>query len=314
MARNLVYLIIVLAVLAGVFLLVRRGGNGETEVQPLFPGFDAGEAGRITIGGHAAETVIEKVNGVWVVTSEDTFPVDPSALDGVLTQTAAFTRHDMVSANPAKQAIYQVDSTGTSITIQSPDGDVLASFVVGKAGPDYQSTYVRRAGSDEVFLASGYLQSVFERGGRTWQDTKIFTLEPDEFTEVYVIRPNQTIGIKTDGAGAWYISEPESAACDQNQASRLVRTIADLRAEDFAGRAPVKESGLAAPDSSIKFTLSGGVTDGLAFGGQTESKRVYAKADNSDIVYLLGAYKVKALMPRLKDLRVEPEAAGPATD
>jgi hypothetical protein len=310
MAKNLTFLIIVLVVLAAIFLISRRGGEDDQEMDPLFPGFEAEAAGKIVINGKSSQTVLEKMNGIWVVTSEDTFPADADAMESMFRQIGSFVSGDIVSSNPDKRSIYQVDTTGTAVVVEGAGGGLVASFVVGKAGPDYQSTYVRREDSDNVVLASGYLQSVFERGSRTWQDTRVFKLDPESIEQVYLVRPDETIGLKRDAAGEWYISQPESAASDQNMVSRLVRTIAGLRAEEFAGRAPVKDSGLAEADSSLRFMLTGGSAQELAFGSSTEQNRTYCRPDDSDIVYLIGSYKVKSLLPRLQELRKKEDLEG----
>jgi hypothetical protein len=202
-----------------------------------------------------------------------------------------------------------VDSTGIAVSIEGGDGTAIASFIVGKVGPDFQSTFVRDGASSDVILVSGYLMPTFEKGRGTWQDKTVFSIEPAEFAEIRIERPDETIVLLRDDTGQWFISEPESAAADANSVSRLMRTLGYLKCEDFAGRVSVPEFGLDEPDSSIWFKTAAGVEGGLLLGHQTESSQVHAKTDTRDVVYLLAPYKVNAMLPKLAKLRkveVEP--------
>lgn len=302
-------LIIVLVILAGIFAVIRFGfesGDGE---EAVFPDFRPEMAARIMLEGKEKTTVLEKAEGIWIVASEDSFPSEAEAVQTIFESVAGFSRKDIISSNPEKQWLYQVDSTGVMVTIEDAESKALASFIVGKVGPDYQSTYVRDAGSDEVVLAAGYLAPAFDRGKRSWQDKTVFAYEPADIVGIEILRPDERFSLARDSAGQWYMSQPESTACDQNVVTRLVRALASLRCDDFAGRAPVPESGLAEADSSVWFKTAGGIEERLVFGHETEPKQVYAAKAGSDMVFLLAAYRVERMLPGVEELRVKEVAA-----
>jgi hypothetical protein len=212
----------------------------------------------------------------------------------------------MVSSNPDKQPLYQVDSTGILVTIKGASGDDLASFVVGKVGPDYQSTYVRDANSNDVILASGFLPPMFDRGSRPWQDRTIFAYEPSELVEVGLSRPSGEVVLSRDGTGAWYVSRPESLACDQNRATRLVRTLAYLKGDGIAGKGYVEGTGLAEADSSVWFKTADGTEERLRYGHMTESGQTYVQREGLSIVFKLVSTRVKATLPDSEELLPKP--------
>ena len=298
-------LVVALVVVVAIFLILQLASKRAEEDKPLFPQFRPEKAARIAIDGKDRRTVLEKQGEVWIVTSEDSFPAEASAVERIFDEIGKFSRKDVVSTNPSKHAVYNVDTTGTAVTIEDRDGDTLAAFVVGKVGPDYQSTYVRNVLTDEVILSPSYLPPVFERGGRTWQNLAIFDYEPFDIQKIHIDRPSEKVTLVRDSGGSWYISEPESLACDTDRVSRLVRTLAYLKGEEIAGRAPVEGSGLAEPDSSVWFELSNGKQEKLIFGDITDRKRIYTKAEPGNIVYLVASYKVNAIMPKLKHLRAK---------
>jgi len=176
---------------------------------------------------------------------------------------------------------------------------------------------VRDAKSDDVVLASGYLPPIFDRGDRSWQDRIIFTYEPSDLFEMVLTRPSGLITVLRGDAGTWYISKPESMACDQGRATRLARTLAYLKGDGIVGRAPVAGSGLADADSSVWFKTMDGTEEHLRFGNRSESGQTYVSREGSEIVFKLVPTRVAATLPGLEELMpqapppLDPSAAPP---
>jgi hypothetical protein len=205
-----------------------------------------------------------------------------------------------------------VDSTGIRVAIEDDSGDDLASFIIGKVGPDYQSTYVRDARSNEVVLSAGYLPPAFDRGDRPWQDRTIFDYEPSDLLKIVLTRPSGLVTLSRGEGGTWYISEPESMACDQGRATRLARTLAYLRGDGIAGRSPVAGSGLAEADSSVWFRTIDGTEEHLRFGNRSESGQTYVHREGSEMVFKLVPTRVATVLPGLEELKPQnPEGTPP---
>jgi len=303
-------LVVVLAILIVVFLAIRFGGGRRDRERPLFPDFEPAEAARLVIEGGGNTVVLTESDDAWFVASEDSFPAEAGVVEDMLGKVTGFSRKDIISSNPEKQALYKVDSAGVFVSILDGHGDTLVGFVVGKPGLDYRSTYVRDVASGDVVLAPGYLRAVFDRGKRTWQDRTIYALEPDTIEEIKIGRPGESLTLRRNAAGEWFISEPESSACEQNRVARLVRTLAYLRCDELAGRMPSPASGLAEPDSTVGFRTADGLWKELLFGNRNDERQTYAKRTNSDIVYLLATHKVDAILPRPAELHVAEAGIG----
>jgi len=308
--KRLRILIPVLVVLAVLYLIVslgeRRGGGPD----PLFPEFSGDAAAGIYMYVDGRTVALEKDSGVWIVPGEDSLAADPAGVAAILEKTASFSRADKVSSNPGKRSVFQVDSTGILVSIVDDRGDTTAAFVVGKVGPDYQSSYVRAAGSDDVILASGYLRSMFDRGERTWQDRLIFNFTPDDISRVDIRRGREEYTLSRTAGGEWMIAAPETMACRQNFATRLVRMLALLRCDGFAGRLPLPGANVAGSDTTLWFATSGGEEHRLFFGSENDAGEVSLAKDDSDVVYLLARVKVNQLTPSLSEMLPEEPAPG----
>jgi hypothetical protein len=309
--RGRLILVLILIVLAAIFVISRFGLDRGAADKPLFPRFSAGRAAMVQVSGKSSEATIEKVDGVWIVTSEDSFPAEAAAVENMFDRVAGFSRKDIVSSNPDKQSIYQVDSTGIQVAILDASGEDLASFIIGKVGPDYQSTYVRDSKSNDVVLSAGYLPPTFDRGERSWQDRTIFDYKPSDLMEMVLTRPSGLVTLLRGDGGTWYISKPESMACDQGRATRLARTLAYLMGDGIAGRAPVAGSGLAEADSSVWFKTTDGNEEHLRFGNRSESGQTYVSKEGSEMVFKLVPTRVAAVLPGLEELKPEAVPSAP---
>jgi len=306
--KRLRILIPVLIVLAALYFIVslseRRGGGPD----PLFPEFSGDAAAGIYMYVDGRTVVLEKRDGLWIVPGEDSLPADPAGVGAILNKVASFSRSDKVSSNPGRRSVYQVDSTGILVSTVDSKGDTIAAFVVGKVGPDYQSSYVRAADSDDVILASGYLRSMFDRGKRTWQDRLIFDFKPDDISRVDIRRGEEEYTLSRAAVGGWVITAPETTACRQNFATRLVRMLALLRCDGFAGRLPLPSANVAGSDTTLWFAISGGEEHRLLFGSENDAGQVHLTKDESDVVYLLARVKVNQLTPSLSEMLPEEPA------
>jgi hypothetical protein len=303
-------LILVLVVLAGVYAIVSLSERRAAGPEPLFPEFRAEEAAGIYIEVEGKKVALEKTAEGWMVPSEDSLPADPRAVDAVLEKAAAFSLKNRVSSNPEKRSVYQVDTAGVFAAIVDESGDTTAAFVVGKVGPDYQSSYVKSAWSDDVILTPGYLRSLFDRGKMTWQDRLIFNYTPDDIGMITVKRGDEEYTLRPAGGGEWYIASPESAGCDRERAMRLVRMLSILRCEGFAGRLPVPGANVVDSDTTLWFATTAGREHRLSFGSENEHQRVHFVRDDSDVVYLISRMKVNQLLPSYGEMLPEEPGAG----
>jgi hypothetical protein len=189
---------------------------------------------------------------------------------------------------------------------------VLASFVVGGTGPDYQSTYVRDSNSDNVIIAQGNFSHVFNRGARSWQDKRVFALDAEQVVEIGMTQAAATTVIRRGSDGVWYVTQPESAACDQGKASGVASTLAYLRCDGFAGRSPLPGWGVENADSSVYLKTADGGQRTLLIGHRNDNDRYYAATDRGGVVYLLMPRSIKAVLPNPADLLAPLEGSSPA--
>lgn len=136
------------------------------EKELLFPELDTGKVNKIQIIALGKETLLEKENGDWQ-RREATVSTQKEKVDNLLETIKNFSREELASENPEKQDIFQVNQKGTEVFLKK-DEEVLAHFFVGKRGPDFLSTYVRRDGENQVYLIKQNLSPIFNPS--SWEE------------------------------------------------------------------------------------------------------------------------------------------------
>ena len=276
----------------------------ETAV-PLFPNFDEEQVVKIEIIATGETTTLSKQNGSWVVASMGNYPADSEGVAELLSKVGEFKNTQRVSNNPEKQAEFEVDSTGVEAKLMDANGKVLVHLFVGKTTPGFLSSYVRPADSNDVYVAQGYLQSVFDKGARTWKDRTIFSFNKGIVTQLNIISPEETVELRLDAEGTWQMIKPIAATAKTTEVDALLTTFSELDTDDFAEATDeLAEYELDAPQSTISAVLNDGTTATLHVGKEEEGK-LYVKRDDKDTVFRLFKSNVDRLIKKSEALKAE---------
>ena len=299
-------------VVLAILILIFENPFGQSEYEkkvetamPLFPNFTAEQVAKIEITATGETTTLSKQNDSWVVASMDNYPADSEGVAELLSKVTEFKNTQRVSNNPEKQSEFEVDSTGVEAKLMDINDKVLAHLFVGKTTPGFLSSYVRPADSNEVYVAQGYLQSVFDKGTRTWKDRTIFNFNKGIVTQLNIISPEETVELRLDAAGAWQMLKPVAAAAKMTEIDTLLTTFSELDTDDFAAATDdLAEYGLDTPQSTISAVLNDGTTATLHVGKEEEGK-LYVKRDDTETVFRLFKSNVDQLIKKSETLKAE---------
>jgi hypothetical protein len=302
------------------WLLARRPPAGTTHGGLLFPGFERERAVKIEVAGKSADEgiVLEKGASGWVVPAEAGYPADPEGVREILDFVGSARADRKVSDNPAKRGVFEVDDSGLKVKVEGAEGAVLAHFVVGKSGPDFLSTYVRREDSDEVYLIDQSLRRIFVRvGPRQWRDKAIFRLAGPDITKLRWTREGKTVALEADASGNWTLTAPATAPARRDEVEALRNALATLQSDDFATGITPSAAGLDAPYARMEFTLRDGTSHTLEVGKENDRSQRYARRSGADTLFLVNNFRVNTLFKGVEELQVpppQPEAgAAPAS-
>ncbi len=272
---------------------------------PLFPDFDKEQVAKIEIIAPYGTTTLSKQNGEWAVASMDNYPADSEGIAQLLTKVGELKNTQRVSTNPEKQPEFEVDSTGVEAKLMDASDKLLAHLFVGKMTPGFLSSYVRVADANDVYVAQGSLQSVFNKGTRTWKDRTIFDFNKGITTQLNISSSEETIELHLDENGIWQMLKPVAATANTTEVDNLLTTLSGLNTDDFAAaNDDLAAYGLDVPQSTISAMLNDGTTATLHIGKEEEGK-LYVKRDDTETVFRLFKSNVDRLIKKSDTLKAE---------
>lgn len=181
---------------------------------------------------------------------------------------------------------------------------LIAEVLLGKSGTDWQSTYIRMPGKDEVYLAPVRLTDNFSGDDvNAWRDKRLF---PDVKAEnIYKIEVDDRANTRTfalaklpqpGGPDAWWVTEPFDHVARASTADSMTRTLANLNAAEFAKPEDVAKADFDHPTLIARIHVKDtATTPVLTVGAESETSkgRFFAKTNLDDEVYMI--YKPYAL-------------------
>ncbi len=304
--NRLIILAIVFVVLASLYVVSENISRKQktTEIPMLFEELEREVAKQITIKSPEKGVVALKKNteGWTLFSDNETYKADLSNVNKVLDTTARIRARTVASKNPEKFEAFEVTkNTGVEVEIKDQNENLLASFYVGKSGPDIFSTYLKKTGSDEVILTEGILKTVFEKDIGEWRDKTVFDIPAKDIVK-YSIEGEVSFVLQKDDDGTWHAVAPDEFTVNQQEANRAVERFAGLKSADFE-KGELKEFGLGEPQKRITAFLNDGSSKTLLFGEGKNSFQSFAMVEGENQVYVVENYNLETMIPDIDTLK-----------
>ncbi len=328
--KKTLILVVVAVILCAIVFLPQRGGppsNGGGAASSestalaasasIFQKVSPDTLAAIEIFAPGAETPLrlEKSAGEWKIRDGErlyaidkyalerlTGPKDKPELKGPLTL-------ELQARNPETHEAFDLTSAkARRVKFYDAKGELLEDLLLGKAGADWQTTFVRRPDEKEVYLAPVRLADNFTGDDvNSWRDKRLFpTAEVDKVTWIHVDDrentrtcalqrtdppvppPEPGSSILPTPAASWRVLAPYQADAQSGLAQSLVRSIATASFIDSVKAEDVPASAFDTPGAIVSFRLKDDPTTftlTLSREIPGKARRIYAKTNISDELY-----------------------------
>ncbi len=321
MAKNTLILLGFLAVLALLVTLVIKPrsldeGPAGGRSGPLVAGLEKGKVDKIEVISGGETTVVERKEGIWIVSSQNDFPADENAVNRALDGLAKLRDLRPVSRNPEKHELFEVAGEKAVEVKIHAGGGLAAHFFLGKVAFASGSSYLRLADSDEVYEISRKLHDDFDRGTKytptspTWKDRTLSRIKPEEVARITIKKPQadkeaeKELIVETMENGEAMIKKPFEARADPNKWLAVKNQLGHIVAAGFVeDETDPATLGFDKPSLVIDIDLKDGTRKTLIFGAKSDKNRYYAKRGEIGAVYEIMEYVVKNLSKTAEDLR-----------
>jgi hypothetical protein len=323
---------IVLLILAVALLLLatwykKHEQSIETEVaavtKTVIKDLTSGTVERIaiTIPDGTTATLTKKDN-VWYTDAAKGHKADKHLMGSVFSTVDKEIVGEVVGTNPDTFGDYQVNETSaTHVVFYGNASAPIEDLYIGKPGTSRNSTYVRKANTNEVLSVDASLAFMFNKPDG-WRDKSIFDIPADTIVGLAGEGTSGTFELKRV-VNDWKLVKPEAGPARADKAQSMASVAAALRVTEFvdAGSTqPLAEFGLDPPQQKLTLTREDRstspakpVTEVLLIGKPKQGlSTYYAKRADSDSIYTIGSYQAETLAPKLDDLLPPKPAAAAA--
>jgi hypothetical protein len=293
--RRALFALAVLLVVWGGVALIRRS-TSDAPVALALPKLNAADIDRITITSPGDTIALASTASGWQVNGHAAAANAVNELIAALSDSA--NASELVARSAASHSRMAVDSVGGR-RVRFFKGDrVLADVIVGGHGTSYQTSYVRRAADDDVYLFRGQLPTLVGKKLDGWRDRRIAAVAADSVAIVDVTRGKQHWTLAR-ADGGWRLG---SAPADSGAAARLLQAMADVSALGFASDAQADSLDFAHPTRALT-VLSAAHDTLLHLLFDSAASGNWVRRSSGGPVYQLDFWRINQLTPADSTLR-----------
>lgn len=245
--------------------------------------------------------VIEKQGEDWIISSDNGILARKDYIDKILDYFKNVKIKEKISKNPKKFSKFKVDDkNGIRLKIYEQSA-LKINIIVGKIGPDYNSTYIRRENENIVYLISGKLVFYVDRDD--FKDKRLLTINQDkveEFSFKYKNGINFKV-IKSDDK--WKIN---NEIINSEKVEEFLLGISTIYANDVKVLSDDNITGLNNPELEFSIKLKNLPQITILIGNLNKQENIFYCANKSKktMVYLVDKEIIKNdLMKKIKDFK-----------
>ncbi|MDO8527043.1 MAG: DUF4340 domain-containing protein [Deltaproteobacteria bacterium] len=240
--------------------------KGDILNSPVFATLDTNAVTRIEIEYLSNHISLQKENGEWKINGHK---ADAGKVGLALDNLIDLSKVSLAGTNPEKHSLFEVDATGLQLKLFDAQAEELVFVYLGKTGPAFTESFLRKEGENEVYLVSRALRSAFPADVNTWRDRTIWDIAAANITEIKIEHAKKLLFLKKD-EGKW-----------NEAATPLSKIIAAGFVDD-----PNIDTGLGNPTMTITLQTNASPYI-LKLGKQNADKMFFAQKEGEKQIYLL---------------------------
>ena len=299
----------VLVLLIAIYFVMQQTEKSALSVKEVgnFLAVDSGMVNKIGIQRFGTVVEFQKVGEDWNVGDRGKlYPTEKGTVQQLADLAHTMSVGEIISSNPDKQMLFQVDTiTGNRVTFYH-DANELASVIIGKMGADNQSTYVRKPGSSDVYAALGNFVRFLNRPASGYRDKVLLTVDTTQIATISFKSKDIDYHIGRQDS-LWRIvpAKGEAANANPQKMSNLLRQLAQIRWNSSPPPGDTARPNFMQPTVAVDVSMLDGSTKSLRFveQGASENKSYYVQSPTGDETFIVYEYVITNLVKKPDELK-----------
>ncbi len=292
MKKKIYVLLGIFAILIVVaYVMMNRPGEHDISIgnSQFLVDVDSITVDKIEIMSPANRVVLGKKGGEWFLNEPVEYRANQSSVTSMIHQAKNLAVKEIVSSNPEKRPIFQVDSTGTLVKIFQ-NGQEHAAFIVGKRGQSYSETYVRKEQSNDVVIAEGSLSFSSNKAVKDWRDKTVLNIPKENIKTISYQYPGESFSLSLHDS-VWMIGKNKPKV---GEVTSLLTSLSNIETDDFI-------DSVIMPTPKISATVSVGDVQ-IRFSEVKDKDKYLVQTSNSPQWFELQGWHAKQILKHKKDM------------
>jgi len=155
MTRNMKILATILGVIVILYFISQSGQKKHQAQSNDVFSIVMEEVYRFDVQKDSLYISMQRKDTTWQITGNDSLLIQANRINDVENKVLTIKRESVVSKKPSKWKSFNVDdSLGTKITFYDFNDEVLGEAIFGRSKSDWQRSYVRFIGEDNVYMTN----------------------------------------------------------------------------------------------------------------------------------------------------------------
>ena len=206
MTRNMKILLAILGVIVILYFISQSGQKKHQAQSNDVFSIVMEEVYRFDVQKDSLYIALQRKDTTWQITGNDSLLIQANRINDVENKILTIKRESVVSKKPSKWKSFNVDdSLGTKITFYGFNDEVLGEAIFGRSKSDWQRSYVRLIGGDNVYMTNENVINSLQMRPTFWGNKPPPLPEPAEEQDQEEISPEDENNAGLNGEDA----EPE---------------------------------------------------------------------------------------------------------
>lgn len=206
MTRNMKILLAILGVIVILYFISQSGQKKHQAQSNDVFSIVMEEVYRFDVQKDSLYIALQRKDTTWQITGNDSLLIQENRINDVENKILTIKRESVVSKKPSKWKSFNVDdSLGTKITFYGFNDEVLGEAIFGRSKSDWQRSYVRLIGGDNVYMTNENVINSLQMRPTFWGQKPPPLPEPAEEPEQEEFSPEDENNAGLNGEDA----EPE---------------------------------------------------------------------------------------------------------
>jgi hypothetical protein len=290
--KNAIILVLIVALLAGVYVLVTRTKPESTDYTSdliRLTDYTSDEVESVTLENPEGIFVIVRKDEEWALSSPADLKYDSSVLSSIVINASSIVADRLVEENAQDIAKYGLDDP-VIVKLKTKDGKETV-LEVGDVTPTKGGYYIKFAGKNDVYVIGTYTGDYLVKDRNGMRSKKLFDFVSDDISNLSMDRNGQNVFRsfkEKDDINSWTMTEPIKGSMNSSTLFPMLEALSGTMVNEFVESKPsdLAQYGLDTPAYEFEFDTATTGTYKLLMGDEKKKgSTIYAKLDNSDEVF-----------------------------